>query len=187
MFRPRQTGGTGRVCASGWPLSGCGTPSCWLRCPRLRRRKSLGEHRTFCFSEDVTLFFCFVFSPSYVGFLSLVPFCYLCTHRPTYLPTSTQELVQGCCPKSCPPRMPHAILLECHVFGIILTAMNSGRGRLCQFFVQDLGLALMAKTCSHRPQAFKKLNNGQAFPEEKNSIFHFFSGRTDDRYSKACL
>ena len=30
--------------------------------------------------------------------------------------------------KLSPPRMPHAIILECHIFGIILTAMNSGRG-----------------------------------------------------------
>ena len=33
-------------------------------------------------------------------------------------------------------------------------------------FVQHLGLALLivAKTCPHRPQSFKKVNNGQAFP-----------------------
>ena len=49
-------------------------------------------------------------------------------------------------------------LLECHIFCIILTATNSGRGRHSRFFVQGLGLALLvaAKTCPHRPQAFKR-------------------------------
>ena len=32
------------------------------------------------------------------------------------------------------------------------------------FFVNDLALALVAKTCPHRPQAFKRANNGEAFP-----------------------
>ena len=48
--------------------------------------------------------------------------------------------------------------------GIILTSMNtwnsSGRGWLGQ----NLGLALVAKTCPHRPQAFSKVNHGQALP-----------------------
>ena len=35
-------------------------------------------------------------------------------------------------------------------------------------FVEDVRLALLmiAKTCSHRSQAFKEVNNGQAFPQE---------------------
>ena len=51
-------------------------------------------------------------------------------------------------------------LLEFHKFSIILTAINSGIGWHSSFFVQDLGLALAAKTCLHRPQAFKKVENG---------------------------
>ena len=34
-------------------------------------------------------------------------------------------------------------LLECHIFGIILTAMNSGRGVHSHLFVQDLELTLL--------------------------------------------
>ena len=45
MSRLRRTDGTGRIYARGWRLTGCGTPSCWLRCRRLQRRKSSGEHR----------------------------------------------------------------------------------------------------------------------------------------------
>ena len=52
-----------------------------------------------------------------------------------------------------------------YTFSIILTAMNSGRGRHRQFFCSGptVGLAPVAKTCPHRPRAFKKVNNGQAF------------------------
>ena len=35
---------------------------------------------------------------------------------------------------------------------------------MTSFFVQDLGLTLVARTCPRRPQAFKKVNNGHAFP-----------------------
>ena len=51
--------------------------------------------------------------------------------------------------------------------------------------VQDLELALVTKTCPHRPQALKKVKNDQAFPEEL--FFHFFSERADCSYSKARL
>ena len=37
-------------------------------------------------------------------------------------------------------------------------------GGIASFVVQDLGLALVAKTCPHPPQAFKKVHNGKAFP-----------------------
>ena len=47
-------------------------------------------------------------------------------------------------------------LLERHIFGIILTAMDSEiRGCHGQFFVRDLGLALVAKTCTHWSLGFK--------------------------------
>ena len=39
---------------------------------------------------------------------------------------------------------------------------------------QDLGRALVSKTCPHRPQAFEKVNHGQAFPQENISFFDFF-------------
>ena len=58
------------------------------------------------------------------------------------------------------------------------------------FFLQDLlmGLALGAKTCPHRPQAFKKVNNGQVFPlGNKHFVFCFPSKRAECRYSTACL
>ena len=47
-------------------------------------------------------------------------------------------------------------------------------GDVATFFVQDLGLALAAKTCPHRPQAFKTVNNGQAFPWEEKFDFPVF-------------
>ena len=56
---------------------------------------------------------------------------------------------------------------------IPLTAINGGEGDITIFFVQGLGLALAAKMCPHRPQAFKKVENGQAFPSEF-FFFHFF-------------
>ena len=35
---------------------------------------------------------------------------------------------------------------------------------MATFFLQDLGLALVTKTCPHRAQAIKRAKNGQAFP-----------------------
>ena len=62
-------------------------------------------------------------------------------------------------------------------------------GDIASFFVQDLliGLTLVAKTCPHQPQAFKKVNNGQAFPQEENTLFSFLSKRVGSRYPKAPL
>ena len=45
---------------------------------------------------------------------------------------------------------------------------------MASFSVQDLGLAAVAKTCPHRPQASKKANNGQAFLSENIGFFPFF-------------
>ena len=58
-------------------------------------------------------------------------------------------------------------MLQCNIFSIILTAMNSvcvhhikqQRKKVTQpasCFFQDLGLALAAKTCPHRPHDFKR-------------------------------
>ena len=45
-------------------------------------------------------------------------------------------------------------------------------GDATQVFVQDLGLALAAKMCPRRPQAFKKVNNVSRFRRKK--LFFFF-------------
>ena len=39
---------------------------------------------------------------------------------------------------------------------------------------------------AHRPQAFQKRNNGQAFPHGKMFFLHFVLERADCRYSNAC-
>ena len=54
--------------------------------------------------------------------------------------------------------------VECIMPGIILTAMYSEEGVIAGFSLHGLRLALGTKTCPHRPQAFKTVNNGQAFP-----------------------
>ena len=79
--------------------------------------------------------------------------------------------------------MPHAIATPMSTYqvlyllvvpGLVLTAMNSKQWwkRVpSQFFVQDLRLALVAKTRPHRLYAFKKVNtNGQEFASAKNKI-----------------
>ena len=75
-------------------------------------------------------------------------------------------------------------LLKCHKIGIILTAMTSGRNDKTIFFVQDLliGLALAAKR-SPIDQSLKKVNNGQAFPQEETFFFYAAGAR----YPKARL
>ena len=74
--------------------------------------------------------------------------------------------------------MPHAVARRMSRIysSIVLIAMNSGEeSDMSTFFALDLGLALVAKTCPYRPQAFKKVNNGQAFPYEENICFFIFS------------
>ena len=57
-----------------------------------------------------------------------------------------------------------------------MAAINSGKGYMASFlFAQDLGLALVAKTCSRRPQASKRVNSGQTFPLETSIVFFLFS------------
>ena len=46
--------------------------------------------------------------------------------------------------------------LERHIFGIMLTAKNSGRGWHSHFSVKDLGLARTPQTCPDQSQAFTK-------------------------------
>ena len=76
------------------------------------------------------------------------------------------EVVNAFGPKMHPSRMPLAIstVLECHTFGIMLTAMDNGKGDIASCFVKDIGLALAPTMCSDQSQAFKEVNNSQAFP-----------------------
>ena len=51
------------------------------------------------------------------------------------------------------------------------TSEYHAAGHVASFFHnQALGLALVAKTCPHRPQVFQKVN-GQAFPKEYSIFF----------------
>ena len=79
------------------------------------------------------------------------------------------ELVQVWNPWFRQPRIPHAIATRLshtwyQVFGVVLTAMNRGRGWHSQFFlVKGPGLALAPKMCPDQSQAFKEVTNSQAF------------------------
>ena len=73
--------------------------------------------------------------------------------------------------------------LECHTFGMLLTAMNSGRGWHSLFLwlrTYQVGLALAPKMCLDQSQAFKEVNNNQTFTV-------VLSGRAASRCFKACL
>ena len=72
-----------------------------------------------------------------------------------------------------------------NIFGIMLTATNSGSGGHSQFFVKDLGLALAPKMCPEQSQAFEKVNSSQAFTAGRKKNVLLFSGRAASRYSKA--
>ena len=76
-------------------------------------------------------------------------------------------------------------ILERHIFGIILTAMNSGRGWRGHFFVQDLGLALLivAKTCVPTDHSPSKRSIMVRRSRRKKPCFSFFT--SGSRYSKA--
>ena len=57
-------------------------------------------------------------------------------------------------------------LFECYIPGIWYRTdphEQQKRATWLHFFVEDLGLALVAKTCPHQPQAFKKAKKGQEF------------------------
>ena len=60
-------------------------------------------------------------------------------------------------------------------------------GDIASFFVKDLGLALAPKMCPDQSQAFKEVNNSQAFTVGGKKNEPFFSGRAASRCSKACL
>ena len=72
-------------------------------------------------------------------------------------------------------------------FGIMLTAMNSGRGWHSQFFVKDLGLELAPKMCPDESQSFKEFKNSQAFTVGSKKMTLVFLGWAVFRCSKACL
>ena len=51
--------------------------------------------------------------------------------------------------------------IECHIFGIMLIAMNSGRGCHSQLFMmKGLGLVLAPKKYPNQSQAFEEVKNG---------------------------
>ena len=56
---------------------------------------------------------------------------------------------------------------------------------MASFFVKGLGLALATKMCPDQSQAFKEVNNGQAFTVGRKENDPFFSGRAASRCSKA--
>ena len=66
-------------------------------------------------------------------------------HRAQKVPYGIQNHLTHTC------RLHH--LFECSIFGIISTPTNSRRGWHGHPFFQGVGLALVAKTCPHRPQA----------------------------------
>ena len=80
------------------------------------------------------------------------------------------ELVQVQRRKFSPPRMNAA----CTIYSNVTYSMSYwqpltvGEDDMASCFVQDLGLALVPVTCPHRPQAFKKVNDDQALPQENN-------------------
>ena len=47
-------------------------------------------------------------------------------------------------------------------------------GDIASFFVAGLGLALAPKMCPDQSQAFKEVNNGQAFTAGRKKMTHFF-------------
>ena len=72
--------------------------------------------------------------------------------------------------------------LECHIFGIMLTTMNRGRGWHSQFFVKALELALAPKKCHDQSQTFKEVNNrypGKHLLQEdkRMTLFFFWTSR----------
>lgn len=77
-------------------------------------------------------------------------------------------------------------LLKCHMFGTILTAMNSGRACRSHVYLTEVlaALVLAAELCPVRPQALKKTRNSQAFPKQ-GFVFIYFSEQAGSRYLKA--
>ena len=70
--------------------------------------------------------------------------------------------------------------------GLIFSPTNSERRWHSDFFLHDLGLALVAKTCPQRPRPSERPQMVRRF-RRKHFLKHFFSERDDWRYSKACL
>ena len=75
--------------------------------------------------------------------------------------------------KSLPPHISAAQqhLLEWHILGIILTAMNSGRGRHGRLFSRDPRAGASGDMCPDQPRASNTDCNRQAVPYERNFDF----------------
>ena len=92
----------------------------------------------------------------------------ICLHR--IVAVHEYRLVRANPPSLCQPRMPHAIATRMsHIW--YHTDHHEQWRRVTKpvfFLFWDLGLALAAKTCHHRPQqSLKKDNGNQAFPWEE--------------------
>ena len=88
-------------------------------------------------------------------------------------------------------RMPHAIATRMsHIWYFEVSCWppwTVGKRVTARFFVKDLGLALAPKMCPDQSQAFKEVNNSQAFTVGRKKMTNFFFGRAASRCSKACL
>ena len=75
------------------------------------------------------------------------------------------DLVRACRPKLCQSRMPHAIATRTSHIWCHTDRHEQWKWVACPVFFHSgptVGLTLVA-TCPRQPQAFKKVNNGQAF------------------------
>ena len=78
--------------------------------------------------------------------------------------------------KSCPPRLPHAIDTgKSHTWYHTDRHEQWKRVTWPLFFVQ----------APHRPQSFKTVNNGPAFPQEDNFLLFYFFDAPGFRFPKA--
>ena len=64
-----------------------------------------------------------------------------------------------------PPRTPHALDTRMpHIWYHANRHEQWNRMTHDHYFIEELGLALASKTRPRRPQSFKQVDNGQAFP-----------------------
>ena len=83
------------------------------------------------------------------------------------------------------PRMPHAIATRMSHMWYHADRRERRKRVTATFFVKDLGLALAPKMCADQSQAFKEVNNIQAFTVgSKKKVLFFFLERTASRCSK---
>ena len=96
----------------------------------------------------------------------------------------TYELVQAFQPKFRQPRMPHAIATRTSHILYHANCHGQWKRATASLFVEDLGLAIAPKVWPDQSQAFKDINNGQAFTVGKKKIMNFISERAASRYNE---